>query len=104
MGRSRLSLTTADSKRLSDLIDVNRSSDRDHRIEALDVLVAHAHAAVAHGLPDCLGVIRAVDAVAIAKLETARSQHAHVSPGGSAVRWNDDVAIHDDLLSFDAST
>lgn len=30
------------------LIDVDRGADRDHRVQALDVLVAHAHAAMAH--------------------------------------------------------
>jgi len=30
------------------LIDVNRGPDRDHRIQPLDVLVAHSDAAVAH--------------------------------------------------------
>src|SRR5450759_112338 len=57
-----------------------------------------------HGLPDRFGLIGPVDSVAVAELETARSQHSHVPAGGGAVRRNDDVPIHDDLLSFDAPT
>ena len=93
-----------DSRLQAALIDVDRGPDRDHRVQALDVLVAHAHAAMAHGLPDGFGVISTVDSIAVAQLETARSHHAHVPARGCPVRRNDDVPIHDDLLSFDAPT
>src|SRR4051812_29060192 len=85
------------------LIDVNRSPNRDHRIEFLDVFVAHADAAVADRLPDGFGVIGAMDTVTVAELEPAGSQHAHVPARGSAVGRNDDVAIRDNLLAFDPS-
>src|SRR5437763_11951918 len=58
--------TTADSKRLS--IDVDGSPNRDHRIKALDILVAHTNTPVTHGLADCLRVVGAVDAIAVAEL------------------------------------
>src|SRR2546423_6603184 len=47
-------------------------------------------------------MIGAVDSVAIAELQAARSHHAHISAGGSAVWRDDDVPVYDDLLSFNA--
>src|SRR4029077_5659722 len=93
-----------DSRLQAALIDVDRGPDRDHRVKALDILVAHAHAAMAHGLPDRFGVISTVDPIAVAELETARSQHAHIPAGGGSVWRNNNVPIHNDLLSFNAPT
>ena len=89
-------------QKTSFLVDVDWRSDGDHRVEAFDVLVAHTHAAVTDGLPDCLGMVRAVDSVPIAKLEAAGAENAHVSTRGGAVRRHNDVSIDDDLLAFNA--
>src|SRR4051812_22742029 len=82
------------------LIDVDRRSYRDHRIELLDVLVPHAHAAVAHGTPDRLRRVRSVNSVAVAKLESPRTENTHVPPGSGSVWRNDNVAVGDDLMTF----
>src|SRR5688500_9106162 len=86
------------------LIDVDWSSNRDHRVEALDILVAHAHAAMADGLADRLGLVRPVNCVAVAHLEAACPEHSHVAAGGRSERRNDDIAAADYLASFGAAT
>src|SRR5438105_3366319 len=104
VGCSLLSPTTADSRRLSGLIDVNGSANCHHWVEALDVFVAQAHATVAHRMPDGFGMVSTMNAIAVAEIEAAGSEDAHVSACGSAIWWHDDVSIHDNLLSFDPST
>src|SRR2546423_2846110 len=104
VGCSLLSPTTADSRRRSGLIDIDGSPNRHHWIKALDVFVAHAHAAVAHRSSDCFWMVGSMNAIAIAELETTGSHHAHISACSSAIGWHNDVSIHDNLLSFDPST
>src|SRR5688500_8187782 len=79
------------------LIDVDWSSDGDHRVEALDILVAHAHAAMADGLSDRLGFVRPVNRVAVTHLEPPCAQHPHVAAGRRPERRDDDIAAADDL-------
>src|SRR5688572_7536187 len=82
------------------LIDVDWSADRDHRVEALDILVAHPNAAMAHGLADSLRLVGSVNRVAIAHLQATSSQYSEIATGGGAERRNDDVATADDLAAF----
>src|SRR5690349_18625481 len=92
VGCPLLSATTADAKGFSGLIDVYGSANRHHRVEALNVFVAHAHATVAHRLPDSFGMVSTMNTIAIPELEATGSEDAHVSSCSGAVRRHNNIS------------
>src|SRR5256714_12386640 len=88
----------------SDLIDVDGSPDRDHRVESLDVFIAHTHATVADGLSDGFRMVSSMNAIAVSQFEAAGTEASHISARGGGVGRHNCVCVHDDLLSFDPST
>src|SRR4051794_24777429 len=53
----------------SQSIDDDRIADVGHRVEPRDVVVTQPHAAVRDRLPELLGLLRAVDGVAVAEVQ-----------------------------------
>src|SRR5688500_10800761 len=81
-------------------VDVDGCSDFDHLVQLFNVLIAQAHAAVAHGLADRFGNVRAMKGVAVAKYEPASSEYPLVAALVRAEWWYDDVYVDYDFATI----